>query len=300
MKLSQYAYLAFALSGAIVTSSCIRDEIPDCPPMKVNIIVKDKNYFNVDKVELEDRLAEDLPFRSYVPTIYWMLRDAETGDMVDGSDLIHVSGDEKSVTPDICPCIPHGKYVLTVWGGLESTSQLSENMDRLTFHPGNTQGADVYMTNDTLTYDAWHNDFTVELERTKGKLIIEKINLPQAIGRSEKNISGIYADLFHHGFTYGGETTVKSWTDIENRAQTVTKTLLSPSVKKDATKLNIKFYGMGNSSDSPFIDTRDVNINMRRNELTVLRYVWDAESDRFKIYILINDSWEMVNRMEVE
>ncbi len=39
---------------------------------------------------------------------------------------------------------------------------------------------------------------------------------------------------------------------------------------------------------------------MKGNELTVLRYVWDAESGRFKIYVLVNDSWEIVNRMEVE
>ncbi len=99
MKLSQFACLAFLLGGSLIASSCLRDDIPDCPPMNVKIVVKDKNYFNVDKVELEDRVAEDLPFKEYVPTLYWVLRDAQTGDVVDGSEgLIRVKGDVSSAS----------------------------------------------------------------------------------------------------------------------------------------------------------------------------------------------------------
>ena len=298
MKLSQYAYMAFVMAGAVIASSCIRDEIPDCPALKVNIVVKDKNYFNVDKVELEDRVAENLPFSEYVKTLYWVLRDVETGNVVDGSNgVVRVEGEATSVTPSICPCIPHGKYVMTVWGGLESSDHLSENMDRVKFHPGNTQGADVYMTNDTILYDAWHNDHTVELERTKGKLIIEKINIPSQIVKTEKNITGIYGELYHHDFVYSGETTVRHFLDIEDNMRTVSKTLLAPSVKKDGTGLNLRFLSATGESD---IETKNVNINMRRNELTVLRYVWDAPSRSFKIYIKLNDSWELVNDMGLD
>ena len=64
-------------------SSCVRDEIEPCPPLQVNITVKDKNYFNVDKVELEERLPEDLAFREYIPTLHYTLRDAATGEVVE-------------------------------------------------------------------------------------------------------------------------------------------------------------------------------------------------------------------------
>ncbi|MDE7461964.1 MAG: FimB/Mfa2 family fimbrial subunit [Muribaculaceae bacterium] len=297
MKLSQYAYLAFTMAGAVIASSCIRDEIPDCPALQVNIIVKDKNYFNVDKVDHEDRISEDLPFREYVPTLYWVLRDVATGDVVDGSNgVIRVNGDEKSVTPSICPCIPHGKYVLTVWGGLESSEHLTENMDRLSFHPGNTQGADVYMTNDTILYDAWHNNHTVELERTKGKLIVEKVGIPSYIVKTEKNITGIYGDLHHHNFTYGGETSVRSLMDIADHSRTISKTFLSPSVKKDGSNLNIQFLS---KEGLPDIKSGNVKINMYRNELTWVRYVWDPATGSFKIYVKINDSWELVNNMGI-
>lgn len=295
MKFSRLAYPALALSGVLVSFSCIRDNIPDCPALRVNIVVKDKNYFNVDKVELEDRLATNLPFKEYVPTLYWVLRDVETGTVMDRSNgLIRVEGDATSVQPDICPCVPHGRYVLTVWGGLESEAQLSENMDKITFHPGNAGGADVYMTNDTLVYDAWRNDYTVEMERTKGKLIIEKLDIPEGIAKSEKRVSGIFSTLQAYKFEYSGNTFVEAVTDIVNRKQTVSKTMLAPSVTKDGTELNISFLG------DKTIDTRKVNINMRRNELTVLRYVWDTPTQQFKIYVLVNDTWEAVNTMEVE
>ena len=46
-------------------ASCIRDELDDCPPLRVEIAVKDKNYFNVDKVDMEERRSDDLAFREY-------------------------------------------------------------------------------------------------------------------------------------------------------------------------------------------------------------------------------------------
>ncbi|MDE6246958.1 MAG: hypothetical protein K2M41_03840 [Muribaculaceae bacterium] len=297
MKLSQYAYLAFAMAGIAITSSCIRDEIPDCPPMQVKIVVKDKNYFNVDKVDLEDRVSESLPFKEYVPTLYWVLRDVASGEVVDSSNgLITVDGNADYVTPSICPCIPHGTYVLTVWGGLKDSSHLTENMDRLSFHPGNTPGEDVYLTNDTLIYDAWRNDHIVELERTKGKLIVEKVGVPSYIVKTEKNISGIYGDLHHHDFSYGGETSVRSLLDITDHSRTVSKTLLSPSTTKDGSNLNIQFLSKEGNAD---IKSGDVKINMHRNELTWVRYVWDPATGSFKIYIKINDSWELVNNMGI-
>ena len=43
------------LISAILFSSCIKEEIEPCPALQVSIAVKDKNYFNVDKVALEKR-----------------------------------------------------------------------------------------------------------------------------------------------------------------------------------------------------------------------------------------------------
>jgi len=40
-------YIVYVLS-LIMLSSCIRDEILPCPPLQVNISVKDKNYLNIE------------------------------------------------------------------------------------------------------------------------------------------------------------------------------------------------------------------------------------------------------------
>lgn len=293
MRIAKTAYLLLTLSGLFITS-CVRDEIADCPPLRVNIAVKDKNYFNVDNVELEERLSDDLPFREYVPTLYWVLRDLNTGEIVDESPLITVSGDEKTVMPDICPCVPHGKYVLTVWGGLDSRDALNEDMTLLNFHPDNTEGRDVYMTNDTLLYDAWHNDYTVEMERTKGKLIIEKVNLPVDTKESGKSVTGLFGNV-NNAFRYDGETSVTKRTVLTPAPQIVTKTELSPSLKVDGSVLSLAFSG-----SEITLHPKKVNITMHRNELTVLRYVWDPDKQDFVIYMLVNDNWEMITKMEID
>lgn len=299
MKIYKLSYIMLMLAGLVMTSSCIRDEIPDCPPLRVKIAVKDKNYFNVDKVELEDRKSEDLPLKEYVPTLYWVLRDAATGEIVDASDLISVADDERTYTADIRQSLQHGKYVLTVWGGLENPEPLGEDPTTLDFHPDNSEGGDIYMTNDTLQYDAWHNDYTVELERTKGKLIIEKLDLPAEIKESEKSISGLFAKVDNE-FKYTGETSVTSRMKIIPSPQIVTKTVLSPSLRENGSVLSLAFFGNNSDEIESALIPKNVNITMRRNELTVLRYVWVPEKMDFDIYMLVNDNWEKILKMEID
>ena len=46
------------LLASVALASCIRDDLEDCPPLRVEIGVKDKNYFNVDQTVPEERLAD--------------------------------------------------------------------------------------------------------------------------------------------------------------------------------------------------------------------------------------------------
>lgn len=289
--------ILLVLLVAPTLASCIRDQLEDCPPLRVEIGVKDKNYFNVDRVDMEQRLPDDLAFREYVPTLFYMLRDAATGEVVEEMGVFDVEGDGKTVALDFCPCLPHGKYILTVWGGLKDMSALSDDRLSMTLHPDKVQGDDVYMVNDTLVYDAYRYDYTVEMERIKGKLIVQAEGLPHGIEYSVKTVDNLFANL-DCNFLYTGNTSVQTqgeWTG--NKMQT--KTFLSPSIRENASLLRVQMYDNAQHEGAAF-SPKDVAITMRRNELTVLRYVWDEDKRKFVVYMLINDNWELLHGMEID
>lgn len=298
MKAMKTRNILYMILTAAVLSSCVRDEIEPCPPLQVNITVKDKNYFNVDKVKLEERLPEDLAFREYIPTLHYMLRDAATGEVVEEQGVFPVEGDGKTFPITFCDCIPHGKYILTVWGGLDDISPLSDDRLSVGFHPENMEGHDIYLTNDTLVYDAWNYDYTVDMERTKGKLVIQAANLPGGIIQTEKSVSGLYGKLDSR-FAYSGETSVHTEIPWDAPEEIVTKTVLSPSVRNDGSVLDLDFHGKTVKGTSTLLP-KNVNITMKRNELTVLRYVYDDGTGDFTIYILVNDNWEVIHGMEID
>ena len=206
MNISLKSILLILLTVPALTS-CIRDEIEDCPPLHVNIAVKDKNYFNVDKVDMEERRAEDLAFREYVPTLFYMLRDAKTGEVVEEQGVFEVKGDEPMVPLTFCECLPHGKYILTVWGGTDDLTTLNEDRTSLTLHPENVEGNDVYLVNDTLVYDAYNYDYTMEMERTKGKLVVLAEGLPEGFGKMDFSVDNIFGKV-NSNFIYSDRSSV--------------------------------------------------------------------------------------------
>lgn len=131
-------------------SSCVRDDIEACPPLQVNVTVKDKNYLNVDKAtlnmaNLNEKLPDDLAFRAYVPTLCYVLRDAATGKVMHEQAVFAVEGDAQQVPLTFPESLPHGKYVLTVWGGLDNADQLSADRLSLNLHAEQAPGADVFV-----------------------------------------------------------------------------------------------------------------------------------------------------------
>lgn len=280
-------------------ASCIRDQLDDCPPLHVEIGVKDKNYFNVDKVDMEEQQSDSLAFRQYVPTLFYMLRDAATGDVVEEQGVFPVEGDKKTVAVDFCPCLPHGKYILTVWGGLDDLSQLSPDHLSLELHRDRQQGGDVYLVSDTLLYDAYNYDYRVELERTKGKLIVQAEDMPGSYNLVSIDVDGLDGKV-NSNFKYSGETDVRDKVSIPLKPKVSTSTLLAPSVKENGSVLDVGFINSTPSSDDMQLSPDDVRITMRRNMITVLRYVWDEQKKHFVVYMLVDDNWEQVHGMEID
>ena len=296
--LAKGGWLLLLLSAPLL-ASCIRDQLDDCPPLRVEIGVKDKNYFNVDKVDMEEQLSDSLAFRQYVPTLFYMLRDAATGDVVEEQGVFPVEGDGKTVPVDFCPCLPHGRYIVTVWGGLDDLSQLSPDHLSLELHRDRQQGGDVYLVSDTLLYDAYNYDYRVELERTKGKLIVQAEDMPGSYNLVDIDVGGIYGKV-NSNFKYSGETDVYDKVSIPLKPEVSTSTLLAPSVSENSSVLDVDFTHSNPSSNDMELSPDDVRITMRRNMITVLRYVWDEQKKHFVVYMLVDDNWEQVHGMEID
>ena len=291
-----WIYVSVCLMSLLLTG-CIRDEIEPCPPFEIKLAVKDKNYFNVDKVDLEERLDEDLPFRAYVPNLRYQLRDAVTGDILEEQEVAQIESDEKEFTFSYC-CLPHGKYIVTVWGGMHGSDILDEEGHTLTFHPDHTQGDDVYMVCDTLTYDAYNYNHTLQMERTKGKLIIQSFNLPDDVNVSLFKIDHLFEQV-DRTWTYGGQTDVNHHAEVIPEFEVVEKVLLSPSTGVKESILKIGFYCRKDTHMPLIMFPPDIRITMFRNELTVVRYVYDPSNDDMLIFMLINDTWQQVHDLEI-
>lgn len=295
MKISLKSILLILLLVPALTS-CIRDEIEDCPPLQVNIAVKDKNYFNVDKMDPENERPTDLAFREYVPTLFYMLRDVKTGEVVEEHGVFRVEGEAKTMTVDFCPCLPHGTYVLTVWGGMKDMTSLSEDRTALALHPEHAEGDDIYLVNDTLVYDAYHYDYTVEMERTKGKLIVEAEGLEQNIGQMKTNVDGLFGKV-NSDFIYSGETHVSNTSAVTADQKVRMSSIMAPSVGSGTSLVDVSFTRKDGASDMLLPKPADVKINMERNRITMLKYVFNPDADKFTIYIKVNDNWEDIHGM---
>lgn len=295
MKISLKSILLILLLVPALTS-CIRDEIEDCPPLQINIAVKDKNYFNVDKVDMEERRSDDLAFREYVPTLFYMLRDAKTGEVMEEQGVFSVEGEGKTVPVEFCPCLPHGTYVLTVWGGMKDMTSLSEDRTALALHPEHAEGDDIYLVNDTLVYDAYRYDYTVEMERTKGKLIVEAEGLPQDIGQMTTDVDGLFGKV-SSDFIYSGETHVSNTSAVTADQKVRMSSIMAPSVSCGTSLVDVSFTRKDGASDTLLPKPADVKINMERNRITMLKYVFNPDADKFTIYIKVNDNWEEIHEM---
>lgn len=286
----------------ILTTSCIRDALEPCPPLTVKIGIEDKNYFNIDEIEratgLDHRLPEDQPFRYYIQKLYYSLYSVDRKEIVMTKHLHEVEGDAQLATAYLPEDLPFGTYVLVVWGNIDSEDGIVNAGGEYDLHRDRVEGYDVYMTCDTLVFDEWNYDYTVMLQRVKGKLLIEGVGIPSEINWSRKAVTGVSGNV-DYAMNYTDEETVvteSAWSPEDEHI--VTDTYLAPTVT-EKSMLYVRFFD-DEAMETPVSAPRDVDIMMNRNEITVLRYVYDAGSGTFDIYTLVNDSWQVIHDMVLE
>lgn len=297
--------LSLLVAGTTLTS-CIRDEIADCPPLRITVTVKDKNYFNIDDVVakgLIEKKDENLPFREYVSTLYYIVRD-EAGNTVAEHTTYTVEGDAKEETIELPASLPYGKYRVTVWGNMKSDRPLGDDPSTGDMESADAANNDIYLTEDEVDYRLGSEHHTVALERTKGRLLIKAEGLPDYVNLSEKTLADVYS-IVSSGFDYSRLTDLFSRTRWTQPGEITTHTLACPSKEMEKSTLDVSFHNEGEARADGFhsLYPEEIKVTMGRNELTVVRYVYEPDGggdDGFNIYILVNDNWEVVHGMEID
>ena len=281
-------------------TGCIREDIEPCPPLSVKIAVKDKNYANIADIEqqgLDSRVDENQPFRAYIQKLYYSLTDVKTGEVVFTQHLHDVQGDAEMATAYLPEDLPFGTYALTVWGNIDNEAPIQEDGRYYTMHTDEVEGYDVYMTNDTLVYDYDRADYIVELERVKGKLIVQGLNLPADVHWSRKAAGHRSLYAVRHGLYAGGGSVfdVTSW---QGQPEVITHTVLAPTAEDTRSAAQFNLYD-SEAMTTPRLSTGQIPIDMERNRIEVIRLDYNGEADKLDVYLLVNARWEHVYDLEL-
>lgn len=298
--------LILFVAALLLLPSCIRDTIESCPPLRVMIAVEDKNYENIGAVELhtglDHRVDETMNFGSYVKKLFYVMYNLDTGERVLLRRLHDVTGDALMATVYLPDDLPFGRYGLVVWGNILGEEGLLSDSTFVSYdlHRNHVEGYDVYMSADELVYDEENYDYVVKLKRLKGKLIIQAENFPDEIHSSEKEVSGVAGNV-DVALNYTEPETVvtyRTW-NFQPGTGVVSHTSLSPSIAEDATVVEAYLFGSADTIQ-PLFHLQPVKATIHRNEITVLRYVYDASSGHVDAYIFVDDGWDKVVNLGIE
>lgn len=287
----------YLLLAPLLLSSCIHEDLDSCPPLQVQLTVTDKNYSNVSSVPQETPKSETLAFDAYIPTLYYALRNVATGNILEEQGVFNVTGSEQTFALNFGTSVPFGKYVLTVWGGLPDNFSLADNSLTSIIHKGTQEGSDIYLVHDTLVYDLSHYTYTLGMKRVTGKLILDVTNLPASVRYANKSISNIFQQV-NYQFAYTNPITISKSDTWAPSEEVVLHTKLAPSTGDLKSLLHLDFYD-NPSLSTPTLTPKDVNVTMKRNELTTLKYVYDDKTKDFIIFMWTDDGWEIINDLGI-
>ncbi|RGN32634.1 hypothetical protein DXB65_17870 [Bacteroides oleiciplenus] len=286
VRLIHYLYMVVLLG---FTSSCISDDLSDCPTTQyvVQISVKDKNYKNIGSFPQLEPKEENTPFRSFEGTIYYTLSESTTRARIRESAVMVVNGEDQmySITFNN---IPEGEYILTVWGNMTQEYPVG------ILHQDNKEHTDIYMTSRKLRFDSSYQTTELSLERTKGLLLLLCSNFPAVVTSLKQNISHLYQSV-DANFNYTGTTNVEKRVPLQ---ATVT-TFLAPNAEEDSS-LKLSFYTDATKSTTPFLELPDINLTIKRNEISAIAIDYKATDGVYEIWMFIQEQWTMIHRLDIK
>lgn len=291
-------FLLPLLFGGFIATSCIRDEVEDCPPLKVTVAVKDKNYSNTAEVAeqgLYEPVSEELPFCNYISTLYYKITD-EAGNTVLEQSNMPVEGNGLTYDISLSADLPYGKYRITLWGNMKSDHPLADDASTAELEHVDAANNDIYLGDAEMDYRYGMENHTVQMERAKGRLIIVAENLPDHIDRSEKTVAQVYS-VVTRDFEYSGLCNLTSRTEWPQPGDITTHTLTCPSEGMETARLSVEFQDADDETVS--LVPKDVKLTMERNRITVVKYSYEEEKQDFKISVLVDNNWENVYDMVI-
>lgn len=286
VRLIHYLYMVVLLG---FTSSCISDDLSDCPTAQyvVQISVKDKNYKNIGSFPQLEPKEENMPFRSFEGTIYYTLSESATRARIRESAVMAINGEGQmySITFNN---IPEGEYILTVWGNM--TQEYPAGI----LHQDNKEHTDIYMASRKLRFDSSYQTTELSLERTKGLLLLLCSNFPAVVTSLKQNISHLYQSV-DANFNYMGPTNVEKRVPL----QAAVTTLLAPNVE-GGSSLKLSFYTDATKLTTPFLELPDINLTIKRNEISAIAIDYKATDGVYEIWMFIQEQWTMIHRLDIK
>ena len=273
--------------GIVLASSC-GDECPVEQPYSVRVSVKDKNYLNISQFPQLGSVDENQPFRTYTGTIYYALYDASTGALKRESEIVQINGEDKEYTISFAG-IPDGDYKLAVWGNL--TTDYPAGI----LHQDGKEHTDIYVATRVLHFSPEYQTEELTLERTKGKLLLLCSNFPAEISRIEQHVNHVYQSV-DADLNYSGSTQVDKSVPFTNMLET----LLAPSSVDGHSKLALTFYATYTRvSESPYLKLPEMEVDMRRNEITAVSIDYNTSEGIWEIKMFIRGEWLTIHRLDI-
>lgn len=286
--MGRIVYFLHAIGMLFLFSSCIKENMDDCViTHTVKVYVKDKNYSNIESVFQLVKKDEKLPYRAFVGTVYYQLRDIKTGQIVEEKLDNSLSDSDQFYTINFNN-IPQGDYNLTVWGNIQSettTGILHNNGNELT---------DMYVANKNISFTSETFSDLLMLERAKGDLLLLCSNFPSGITQVEQKITSLY-DAVDPSLKYAGNTTVLKTGSIKPLIETV----LAPSVAGGSSKLHLRFFSATTGDASKELVVPEIPLAMKRNQITAVEVNYNKITGVLEIWTYINDEWTMIHQLDI-
>ena len=292
--------ILYMLASALLLpfNSCIKEDLEECPvQFTVKVFVEDKQYINIDDVPQLGKKDESLPFRDFVGTLYYTLKNRETGATTLASSFVPVIESAPYYTININD-VPEGMYDLTVWGNVTQDALAG------ILHREHVELTDLYLGSISVNLKPALQSAEVKLNRAKGNLVVLCNNFPSNITQLEQDVSSVYqavepVTLLTKAedvpFKYSGEDNVSKKTTV----QPLNQFFLAPTVSGKTSKVSLHFYDPNDSSAAGSLRLPDIDVSISRNKISLISVDYKKETQSVEIWTSIDGKWTLIHKLGI-